>query len=240
MALTYLDLTNIVLREVNEVPMTEQQFINSRGLQQFAKQSVNRAYLELTNSSREWPWLREKTNTSQRVVIPLLAGQANYPVDTSLYTQLDWDTMYVTDKDLVTNDPLVTREVSKNLIKLDYKEWVQRFRSEDLREDNTGNTPDYVYMSTDKETIGISPVPDKNYWLEFDAWRVPGFLENPTDELPFEDKWFPVIVSRARYYMWLFRENSQQASFAKNDYEISLAQMKHELLGQQTIRMRAV
>lgn len=239
MSLTYLDLTNIVLREVNEVPMTDQQFVNSRGLQQFAKQSVNRAYLELTNSSREWPWLREKTNTSQRVVIPVLEGQAMYPIDTSKYTQVDWETMYITDKDLETNDPSVVREISQTLQKLDYDHWVSRFRDQDVREDNDGNVPRYVYMSTDKETIGISPVPDQDYWLEFDAWKVPGFLENPLDELPFEDKWYTVIVSRARYYMWLFRENPQQASFAKNDYELALSQMKHELLGQQTIRMRA-
>ena len=240
MALTYLDLTNIVLREVNEVPMTEQQFINSRGLQQFAKQAVNRAYLDITNSSREWPWLREKTRASQRVTMPIIEGVATYSIDTDKYTQVDWDTMYITDKDLEVNDPSVTRSISKTLKKINYDHWVQKYRDDDLREGRKGNTPEYVYMSTDKETIGLSPVPDQNYWIEFDAWKVPGFLENPLDELPFEDKWYPVLVSKARHYMWLFRQDANQAGFALGDFDKGLANMKHELLGQQTIRMRAV
>ena len=37
MANTYLDLTNEVLRELNEIPLTSANFANATGLQKFVK-----------------------------------------------------------------------------------------------------------------------------------------------------------------------------------------------------------
>ena len=37
MATTYLDLTNEVLRELNEIPLTAANFANATGLQKFVK-----------------------------------------------------------------------------------------------------------------------------------------------------------------------------------------------------------
>jgi len=240
MALTYLDVTNIVLREVNEVPMTEQQFINSRGLPQFAKQAVNRAYLDIVNSSREWPWLIEKSYTPTRSLVTNVAEGERYVDLDETYNQFDWDTFYITDKDLEVNDPDVTREVSENLTFIEYDEWVRLYREEDLKEGNTGSIPKYVFMYPDKGTFGISPVPDQQYSILYDAWKVPIFLDLPTDTLPFPDEHYTVLVSRARYYMWLFRENDKQAAFAKGDYQIGLMQMKGQLLSTQLTRIKAI
>lgn len=242
MALTYLQVTNIVLREVNEVPMSEQQFINARGLQQFAKQAVNRAYLEITNSSREWPWLRAETSTGKASVTLRTNSQENN-IDRSSFSHVDWDTFYLTEKDLSVGapdsdnpgEPVDTspRELSINLERIDYDEWVRKYREDDLREDHEGGVPKYVFMLPNRDAFGLSPKPDKLYTVQYNAWNVPTFLTEPTDVLPFPERWYPVLVSRARYYMWLFRENDRQASFAKGDYETGLAEMKRELLGQQ-------
>jgi hypothetical protein len=240
MAITYLEVTNILLREVNEVPMSEQQFINSRGLQQFAKQAINRAYIEIVNSSKEWPWLREKSNVPvSNIITNVIAGQGTVDIDTALYNEISWETFYLTDKDLLVNDPLVQREVSKNLIHIPYDEWITKYRERDLRDDTEGNIPLYVFMYPDKDTFGISPVPDADYSIQYDAWKNPDFLDLPTDTLPFPDRWYTVLVAKARYYMWLFRENDKQASFAKGDYTLGIQQMKLALLSQQVIRMRA-
>ncbi len=59
MSYTYLDFTNLVLREVNEVPLSDSQFTAARGLQQFAKSSINRAYFDVSAASTEWPcWVQ--------------------------------------------------------------------------------------------------------------------------------------------------------------------------------------
>ena len=44
MATTYLQLTNELLRESNEVVFTSSNFSSAIGIQQFAKDCVNRAY----------------------------------------------------------------------------------------------------------------------------------------------------------------------------------------------------
>jgi hypothetical protein len=43
MATTYLDITNEVLRELNEIPLTSANFATALGLQKFVKDSVNKA-----------------------------------------------------------------------------------------------------------------------------------------------------------------------------------------------------
>ena len=45
MATTYLGLTNEVLRELNEIPLTSANFGNTVGLQQFVKMQLIKLYL---------------------------------------------------------------------------------------------------------------------------------------------------------------------------------------------------
>ena len=47
MATTYLDITNEVLRELNEIPLTSANFASAVGLQQFVKDAVNKSILIL-------------------------------------------------------------------------------------------------------------------------------------------------------------------------------------------------
>ena len=49
MATTYLDLTNEVLRELNEIPLTSANFSSAVGLQQFVKDSVNKSIFDIAN-----------------------------------------------------------------------------------------------------------------------------------------------------------------------------------------------
>ena len=47
MATTYLDITNEVLRELNEIPLTSANFANAVGLQQFVKDAVNKSIFDI-------------------------------------------------------------------------------------------------------------------------------------------------------------------------------------------------
>jgi hypothetical protein len=49
MSSTYLDLTNELLRELNEVTLTTATFANAVGVQQHVKDSLNRAYFDIIN-----------------------------------------------------------------------------------------------------------------------------------------------------------------------------------------------
>jgi hypothetical protein len=39
-----------------------------------------------------------------------------------------------------------------------------------------------------------------------------------------------VIIAKARYYMWQFKENPQSATFAMDDYKKGLRSMRENLL----------
>lgn len=49
MATTYLDITNEVLRELNEVPLTSANFGNAKGIQKFVKDAVNKSIFDIAN-----------------------------------------------------------------------------------------------------------------------------------------------------------------------------------------------
>ena len=57
MATTYLDLTNELLREMNEVVLTSSNFASALGIQAHAKDCVNRAYLDIVLEEPQWPFL---------------------------------------------------------------------------------------------------------------------------------------------------------------------------------------
>ena len=54
---TYLNLTNELLREFNEVVLTSSDFSSAIGIQQHAKDAINRAYLDIVNEEPSWPFL---------------------------------------------------------------------------------------------------------------------------------------------------------------------------------------
>jgi hypothetical protein len=57
MATTYLDITNEVLRELNEIPLTAANFASATGLQQFVKDAVNKSIFDIANEEPQLPFL---------------------------------------------------------------------------------------------------------------------------------------------------------------------------------------
>ena len=56
MANTYLELTNEILRELNEVPLTSTNFSSAAGFQQFVKDSINKAIYDIANEEPQLPF----------------------------------------------------------------------------------------------------------------------------------------------------------------------------------------
>ena len=241
---TFLEVVNLALREVNEVPMTEQQLATARGLQQFAKESVNRAFFDISNESTKWPWLQQKSmQAPEQEIRKLTIGTQWY--DTEIVTggltqEPDWNTFLLTEKDLLSTDPLVIAskpEVVKNLKFLTYDEWIANFRTQDFQ-GGTG-CPDYV-IKYGSNKYGFSPVPDKEYCVAYNVRSHAVRFRNATDVIPIPEEFITVLVSRIKYYLWLFRENDVQAKFSLGEYQMGLINMKRSLLSNKEERMRAI
>ena len=56
MATTYLDLSNEILRELNEIPLTSANFGSAVGLQQFVKDAINKAIFDIANEEPQLPF----------------------------------------------------------------------------------------------------------------------------------------------------------------------------------------
>lgn len=241
---TFLEVVNLALREVNEIPMTEQQLANARGLQQFAKESTNRAFFDISNESTKWSWLQKTMNTAlDEEVRKLTIGTQWYDTETlvdGIRQEPDFYTFLLTDKDLTSTDPVVIAskpELVKNLEFITYDEWIRRFRVEDFA-GNVGE-PKYV-IKYGEDKYGFSPVPDKEYSITYGVRSNAVRFTLATDVIPIPEEFITVLVSRIKYYLWLFRENDVQANFSLGEYREGLINMKRSLLSNKEERMRAV
>lgn len=93
---SYLTLTNLVLRELNEVELSSSTFATSRGVQTAVKGFINKAVNDLYNAEIEWPWLFVKTTQDT------YSGQQEYNFP-SAFRKADFDTFRLKPKQRITN-----------------------------------------------------------------------------------------------------------------------------------------
>lgn len=228
MATTYLDLVNVALRDINEVPMQTSAFDNPRGLQAAAKEMVNRAYADILNYSKEWPFLNE--TSPGNLTVTTVALQGEYSTNVAL-DHIDWDSFFIQSDDGNYNEHL-------QCIDIDF--YTSQLKKVDV-EDSEGSEPMFVYRLKSNNGFGITPLPsDRGYTVTFAAWNKPTLLSASTDEIVFEERYYNVLVSRARYYLWMFRENVEQAQVALHEYEAGIKRMHRDLVDKQSIKMRAI
>ena len=228
MPYTYLDIINIALRDVNEVSMSTADFNAPRGLQAGVKEMTARAYADILNHSKEWPFL--SASAANQLTVTTVAGQQEYTFDTTV-DHVDWDTFYSISTDSSTGNPLAP-------VHFDF--YVKYMKNDDI-DNPEGGVPLFVYRTKDNDGFGVSPLPDdRGFTISFSAWAEPTMLVNATDVIAIPDRYYNVLVARVRYYLWLFRENAQQASFALNEFEEGLKKMHRDLVEKQSIEMRAV
>jgi hypothetical protein len=96
MATTYLDLSNRVLRELNEVEMTSSTFSSSRGIQTAVKDFINKSIHDIYNESVEIPLLH--TSTTQTTY----TGDSEYTFPTDM-RRVDFESFFLKPNELITN-----------------------------------------------------------------------------------------------------------------------------------------
>ena len=82
--------------------------------------------------------------------------------------------------------------------------------------------------------FGLSPIPDKVYKVFFFAYDLPTELSAHDDTIVFPDVYSSTLLAKARYYIHQFKENSQAATFALDDYKKGLRSMRENLLDPST------
>jgi len=241
MATTYLQLTNELLRETNEVVLTSANFGSALGVQAHLKDCVNRAYNDIVSAEPQWAFLATGESGATdpfygNVYVETVAGTRWYELKaasssiTTDYGAVDWDDFYLTTIGVSGES---TPYVSKNLSFVTLEEWKDHRRASENIDDADAQTygePRFIIRSPDARKFGISPIPDKVYRVWFYAWDLPTALSAHGDTIVFPDMYSPVLIARARYYMHQFKDNPQASAFALDDYKKGLRQMKSNLM----------
>ena len=243
MATTYLDLTNEVLRELNEVVLTSGNFTSAVGLQQFVKDSINKSIFDIANDEPQLPFLSAGTSGSPdpfygNVTVASVAGTRWYTLKSGSssiatdFSSIDWDDFYLTT---INVSGETAPFVSKGLRFLSLDDWKRYYRDSQNADDALGSDaghgePTHVIKSPDHRKFGLSPIPDKVYNVHFYAFTKPTSLAAHGDSIVLPEQYSNVITSKTRYYVHQFKENIQQAAFALDEYKKNMKTMKSNLI----------
>lgn len=241
MATTYLDITNEVLRELNEVPLTSSNFGNAKGLQAFVKDTVNKAIFDIANEEPQLPFFAAGLSGASdpfygNVTVATTAGTRWYVLKagsssiTTDYASIDWDDFYLTTIGVGGESAPYVSQGLKFLNLADWKRYYRDSENADDADTQGYGEPQYVIKSPDNRKFGLSPIPDKAYNVHFYAFVKPTALSAHGDTVVLPEQYTNVITSRVRYYVWQFKESPQQAAFALDDYKKAMKRMKSNLI----------
>ena len=244
MATTYLDLSNEVLRELNEVVLTSGSFASATGIQGFVKDAINKSLFDVANAEPQLPFFSAGVSGSTdpfygNVTVATVAGQRWYTLKassssiTSDYAAVDWDDFYITTINVSGESAPFTSTGLKYLTLTDWKRYYRDAENADDADTQSYGEPKYVYKSPDHRKFGLSPIPDKVYNVHFYAFEKPTALLAYDDTIPMPEQYSNVLTARTRYYVHQFKENIQQAAMALDDYKKALRHMKSNLINPQ-------
>ncbi len=237
MSKTYLSMTNELLVEINEPEVTT--ISGALGIQKFVANCVNRAYFDIVDAQDTWSWLSSSAtqgNYNGNTYVETVAGQRWYllkqgssSVDTD-FSNVGWDGFSLTEQGVSgKTEPYTIR----NLPFVSLETW-RDFYAEGEERDSSQATPTYgvperIIRSEDNRHFGLSPVPNGVYRIYFYAYNRPSELTNDTDVVLFPAQYKPVLLARARYFIYQFKDNIAQTQLALDEYKKGLDKMIEQL-----------
>tara|TARA_B110000285_G_scaffold79861_1_gene92200 strand:- start:570 stop:1286 length:717 start_codon:yes stop_codon:yes gene_type:complete len=215
---TFLNLTNELLRRLNEVQIDASSFASAKNVQALAKDAINSAIREMLQDAQEWPF----TLITYEHTLSAGTNSYSFPAD---YSKADWDTFYIKQLSSESNTP-------QKLELITYDQYLSNYRSIEDTSGNGGQTdPRYVYMTQDTK-FGVSPIPDAAYVVEYRYWKYPADLVLHDDVSIIPDRFKHVVIDGAMMYMMLFRSNEQSASLHSEKFENGINTMRRLVMDQ--------
>ena len=230
MAKTYLALTNELLVEMNEPEVSA--ISTGVGVQKQVANCVNRAYFDIVDAVDDWSWLSTAEPDDPyygNTTIPTVVGQRWYlskagstGVDGD-FDSVNWDMFTLVD----TNSPYTINKLGFTTLTTWRSNYAQS--EETAARTSQYGVPLRVIRSSDGRRFGLSPIPDKIYNIHFFAYNRPAALSADTDTVLFPEQYKPVLLARARYYIYQFKDNIAQSQLALDEYKKGLQSMADNL-----------
>lgn len=216
MPTTFIDLTNMLLRRLNEVEIQEADFTGVRGVQALAKDAIRASIARINSAEFEWPF-----NAAQHSET-LVAGVEEYSWPTYFKTA-EWNSFQI-----IKNASLGVNTKRLRFIERDY--WYNKFRSDDENAGSSGvSIPEYVFPSHGNG-FGVSPSPDKAYTVSYRYFLTYADLQATSDQTRVPTIYDHVIIDGGLYHMYMFRDNPEQANIAMAQFMQGIKEMQTVLI----------
>lgn len=230
MAKDYKTFVNELLVELNEPEVST--VATGVGIQKQVANVVNRAYFDIVDSVDDWSWLSADVPDDPyygNTIIQTVVGQRWYiskagstDIDTD-FDSVNWDMFTLED----TNSPYTITKLPFATLTTWRSNYAQA--EEQAARISSYGTPARVIRSSDGRRFGLSPIPDKVYNIHFFAYNRPTALVADTDTVLFPEQYKPVLLARARYYLYQFKDNIAQSQLALDEYKKGLQNMAENL-----------
>ena len=214
--MNYLELTNAMLKRLNETELTSGTFVSAVGFHSLVKDCVNSSIRDIIHAELEWPFLFTSGP------LTFTSGSGIYIIPTSA-VRVDWDSFQ-----LISSSALGVE--STHIKYIDYDEWQQRYRAEDDKYvSGVTSIPERVFRTQNLQ-FGFSPVPDKAYVIAYDYWASPNDLSAAGDTTVIPTRYHWTIVDGAMYHLYMFRENFESAGVAQQRFTAGIKRMRVDLI----------
>jgi hypothetical protein len=235
---TYLDLTNTLIRELNEVELTSVTFTSALGIQKYIKDSINRAYFDICTSEDKWSFLSvgdPSNNYYGNTYVETTSGTKWYDLRSSQtilneYSFIDWDNIIVTEEGV--SGKTAPYEIHR-LQPMSISSWQRTYGLDEARDKSDSQTygiPRRVIRVPENNKLGLSPIPDGVYRIYFYAYAQPTELTAHGDTIVFPKQYTSVLLARARYYVHQFKDNMSQAQLSDVEFQKGLRSMREQLI----------
>lgn len=214
MALKFIDLTNETLRRINEVALKEGTFDTPSAVHVMVKDAVNSSIRDIQQGEFQWPF------NHVDYVQTLTPGIGTYELPSDCKT-VDWDSFY-----LKRDDSLDVG--ARKLRCINYDQYMSRYFVADQNADE-GDVPAFVYR-TQGNKFGVTPFPDLPYQVGFEYWGYKDTLTAANDTTTIPDQFRHVIVDGALYYVYMFRNNSDNVQLIKRKFDAGVSNMRTLLI----------
>lgn len=216
MGSTYLDLTNRVLRRLNEVTIDSTEFATVRGIQAAAKDAIIDTIREINSQKFEWPFNSETYSQT------LTVGQEEYSWPSG-FKIVDWESFYIENDGTLSTTTVKLSPINK-------KEWYYMAMPSDNDSGADGISVPYFVFETNSGGFGVTPSPDKAYVLKYKYWSVPTDLSAYSDTTNIPTEFDYVIMYGALSHMFIFLDNDERAAKFERNFTKGLADMSYILI----------
>lgn len=216
MAYNFLGLVNDVNRRLNEVPLIDSNFSAAVGFYGQAKDAVNSAIQDISQSQFEWPF----NYVEQEETISVGITKYAFPADAK---SLDMDSFRIKYDDTLDAQ-------TQKLRVLSYEEYLEKFVDQEYNDDTSQyGSPTFVFRTPGLE-YGVVPAPDKAYEIVYSYYTTTVDLISAGDVPYIPEIYRHVIIDGAMYYAYMFRSNEQAAALSKRKFEEGVKNMRTILI----------